>query len=140
RTGATAAEYGNGIGVGKNGGTDLISVCPAGQCATEIGGNPTLSPEIADSYSIGALFNPTALHGFSASIDYWDISIAGVIGTVPLATSYSNCLNGVDTSTFCPNVVRTPSGNLFGNTIAGGGYVIGTNQNIAAVHTSGIDF
>jgi len=59
---------------------------------------------------------------------------------VPLATSYTNCLNGVDTATFCPNVVRTPAGNLFGTTIAGGGYVIGTNQNIAATEASGIDF
>ncbi len=140
RTGATAAEFGNGIGVGKNGGTDFINVCPAGQCATLIGGNANLSPEISDSWSIGGLFNPTSLHGFSASIDYWDIAIEGVIGTIPLATSFSNCLNGIDTTTFCPNVVRTPQGNLFGNTIAGGGYVIGTNQNIAAAHTSGIDF
>ncbi len=37
-------------------------------------------------------------------------------------------------------MVRTPSGNLFGTTIAGGGYVIGTNQNIAAAEVSGIDF
>ena len=33
RTGATAAEYGNGIGVGAGGGTDFISACPASQCA-----------------------------------------------------------------------------------------------------------
>jgi outer membrane receptor protein involved in Fe transport len=140
RTGVTAAEYGNGIGAGAGGGTNQISVCPAGQCATLLGGNPNLSPEISDSWSIGGLIRPTAVRGLSLSIDYWDISIQGVISTVPQAISYGNCLNGISTSTFCPNVVRTPQGNLFGTTIAGGGYVIATNQNIAALHTSGIDF
>ncbi len=140
RTGATAAEFGNGIGSGAGGGTDFITQCPAGQCATLLGGNPTLKPEISDSYSVGATVTPRFLRGFTGSIDYWDIKIAGEIGTVPLATSFANCLDGVSTSTFCPNVVRTPQGNLFGTTIAGGGYVIGTNQNIAATDTSGIDF
>ena len=140
RTGATAAEYGNGIGVGAGGGTNLISQCPAAQCATLLGGNAALKPEVASSYSVGATFRPSFLKGFSGSIDYWDIQIQGEIGIVPLATSFSNCLNGIDTATFCPNVVRTPAGNLFGTTIAGGGYVIGTNQNIAATETSGIDF
>jgi outer membrane receptor protein involved in Fe transport len=140
RTGVTAAQYGNGIGVGAGGGTDFISVCPANQCGTLIGGNPNLSPEVSDSWSIGGLIQPTALHGFSASIDYWDITIQGEIGAIPLSTSLQNCLDGTNTTTFCPNVVRTPAGNLFGTTIAGGGYVIGTNQNIAAAEVSGIDF
>jgi iron complex outermembrane receptor protein len=140
RTGATAAQYGNGIGAGLGGGTDLIQQCPAGQCATLEGGNPNLKPEVSDSWSIGALFRPTFLKGFTASIDYWDIAIQGEIGTIPLATSFTNCLDGIDTATFCPNVVRTPTGQLFGQTIAGGGYVIGTNENIAATDTSGVDF
>ena len=141
RTGVTAAEFGNGIGSGAGGGTDFISVCPAGQCATELGGNANLNPEISDSWSIGGLLQPTGfLHGLSASIDYWDISIQGAIGTLPQSTSLANCLAGVDTTTFCPNVVRTPQGNLFGTTIPGGGYIIATNQNIASVDVSGIDF
>ena len=83
---------------------------------------------------------PSFLKGFTGSIDYYDIKIAGEIGVIPLSTSYQNCLNGVDTATFCPNVVRTPIGNLFGTTIAGGGYIIGTNENVAKVEVSGIDF
>jgi iron complex outermembrane recepter protein len=139
RTGVTAAQYGNGIGSGAGGGTNFISTCPAGQCATLLSGNANLSPEIADSWSIGGLVNPTALRGFTASIDYWDITIEGVVGTIPQSISLSNCLNGVDAATFCPLVVRTPQGDLFGSTIAGGGYVIAQNNNLAKVHTSGID-
>jgi len=134
RTGVTAAEYGNGLS------TDTIKQCPASQCATETGGNPTLSPEVSDTYSIGATVQPSFLRGFTGSIDYWDIKIAGEIGSIPLSTSYNNCLNGVDTATFCPNVVRTSIGNLFGTTIPGGGYIIGTNANVAASEASGIDF
>ena len=140
RTGVTAAEYGNGISNSVPGGTDTIIQCPAGQCATEIGGNPTLKPEVSNSYSIGATFKPSFLKGFTGSIDYWDIQIMGEIGTVPQSTSLENCLNGIDTTVFCPNVVRTPIGNLFGDTIAGGGYIIATNQNVAYTDTSGVDF
>jgi len=64
----TFTEYGNGIGSGAGGGTNFISTCPAGQCATLLSGNANLTPEIADSFSVGGLLNPTALHGFTASV------------------------------------------------------------------------
>ena len=133
RTGVTAAEYGNG------GTTDTIVQCPAGQCAVLQGGNPHLSPEIADTYSIGATVTPSFLHGFTGSIDYFDIKIAGEIGTIPLTTSLNNCLATGD-PTFCANVQRTPQGFLFGTTISGGGYIKGTNANVAVAETSGVDF
>ncbi|HXQ14648.1 MAG TPA: TonB-dependent receptor, partial [Caulobacteraceae bacterium] len=133
RTGVTAAEYGNG------GTTDNIQQCPAGQCAVLEGGNPTLSPEVSDTYSIGATVTPSFLHGFTGSIDYFDITINGEIGNIPLTTSLQNCLNTGD-PTFCGNVVRNPVGFLFGTTIAGGGYIKGLNQNVAVAQTSGLDF
>ena len=132
-TGVTAAQYGNG------GTTDTILQCVAGQCATLTGGNPTLAPEVADTYSIGATVNPSFLKGFTGSIDYYDIKIAGEVGIVPLSVSYNNCLQTGD-PTFCSNIVRTPQGFLFGTTIAGGGYIKGTNANVAKAEASGIDF
>jgi iron complex outermembrane recepter protein len=114
RTGVTAAQYGNG------GTTNTILQCIAGQCATLTGGNPDLKPEIADTYSVGATVQPSFLKGFTGSIDYFDIKIAGEVGVVPLAVSYNNCLQTGD-PTFCGNVVRTPQGFLFGTTVAGGG-------------------
>ncbi len=133
RTGVTAAEYGNG------GSTNNIAQCPAGQCAVLQGGNPTLAPEVADTYSIGATVTPSFLHGFTGSIDYFDITINGEIGTIPLTTSLNNCLATGD-PTFCGNIRRNPLGFLFGTTISGGGYIVGTNANVAVVETSGIDF
>jgi len=133
RTGVTAAEYGNG------GSTNTIQQCPAQQCATLEGGNPTLAPEVADTYSIGATVTPSFLYGFTGSIDYFNITINGEIGQVPLPTSLNNCLDTGD-PTFCANIRRNPVGFLFGTTIAGGGYIVGTNQNVAVVQTSGLDF
>jgi iron complex outermembrane receptor protein len=132
RTGVTAAQYGNG------GTTDTIIQCPASQCSTLLGGNTALKPEIADSYSVGVSVTPRALRGFSGSIDYWNIAIAGEIGIVPQQSSLNNCLAGE--TIFCSNIVRTPLGFLFGQTISGGGFVVATNQNIAKAQTSGIDF
>ncbi|HWF78079.1 MAG TPA: TonB-dependent receptor [Caulobacteraceae bacterium] len=135
RTGVTAAQYGNG------GTTSQIVQCPAGQCAILQGGNPNLSPEIADSWSIGGLFRPTGgmLRGLSLSVDYWDIKIADQISTVPISLTLAECLDSGNPAA-CSLVKRTPNGNLFGTTIAGGGYITAFDQNIAATDTAGIDF
>ncbi len=144
-TGVTAAQYGNGnavvAGAAGNTYTGSLVQCPAGQCAVLQGGNPTLAPEVADTYSIGATIRPSSgfLKGFTGSIDYFNIKINGEIGQVPLTTSLNNCLASGD-PTFCANVIRTPQGFLFGTTIAGGGYIVGNNQNVAVAATSGLDF
>jgi outer membrane receptor protein involved in Fe transport len=138
-TGVTAAEYGNGNAAVGSVYTGTLVQCPAGQCAVLQGGNPKLSPEVADTWSIGALFTPRFLHGFTGSIDYWDITVDGEIGTIALTSSLNGCLQVGDAAD-CANVVRTPNGFLFGTTIAGGGYIIGTNANVGQAHTTGIDF
>jgi len=132
RTGVTAAQYGNG------GSTNELLQCPAGQCAIEIGGNPNLSPEIADSWTIGGLFQPTFFRGFSLSVDYWDIKIANEISALPIDLTLAECLQS-GTPSLCSLIHRTPGGSLFGTTIAGGGFIASLNQNIAASDTSGID-
>lgn len=43
------------------------------------GGNPALMPETADTNALGIVYRPSWLPGFSASIDYYDISIDGAI-------------------------------------------------------------
>lgn len=46
------------------------------------GGNPDLEAEKSDSYTIGGVFQPTFLPGFSLSADYYNITVNNVI--VPL--------------------------------------------------------
>jgi iron complex outermembrane recepter protein len=132
-TGVTAAQYGNG------GSTNRIIQCPAGQCAVLQGGNPNLSPERANTYSVGFTVTPSFLRGFTGSVDYYDIKLNNTISAVPIDFTLNQCLT-TGNPTFCSNVVRAPSGILFGTSVVGGGFISGTNVNIGQGETSGIDF
>ena len=125
-TGVTQAQYGH------------IPQCPASQCATLLGGNPDLKPETADTVSLGVTLTPSFISDFQLSVDYYRILIKQEVGTVPLTTSLQQCLATGDPA-FCSLVVRAPSGALFGTTIAGGGYVVGTNINVAEADQRGVD-
>jgi outer membrane receptor protein involved in Fe transport len=127
RTGVTAAQYGH------------IPQCPANQCATLTGGNLDLAPEKANTYTVGFLLTPKFIPGFTASLDYFHIKLNGIISNIPLAISYNNCLNTGD-PTYCANVVRNPAnGILFGTTVGAGGYIAGTNVNVASQLLTGLD-
>lgn len=133
RTGVTAAEYGNG------GSTNKIVQCPAGQCAVLNGGNRNLSPERASTFTVGFTVQPSFLSGFTGSVDYWNIKLLNTISKIPLAFTLNQCLT-TGNPIFCANVVRNPAGLLFGTSVAGGGFINGTNVNIGANWASGIDF
>jgi len=125
-TGVTAAQYGH------------ITQCPAGQCATLVGGTLDLQPETANTISFGATYAPSYLTGFSASLDYYKILLKQQISTLPINISLNNCLS-TGAAASCDLVVRTPTGGLFGTTIEGGGYIIAKSLNIAAAEAAGID-
>ena len=127
RTGVTAAQYGN------------IPQCPAGQCAVLLGGNLHLAPEIANTYSYGITTTPSFAPGLEASIDYFRIKLDGEITTIPENIIFNDCLNNVNPAG-CASIKRTAGGFLFGQTIAGGGYVSNTNVNAAVAEVSGLDY
>ena len=130
-TGVTALEYGNGLS------TDTIQQCPANQCATLTGGNPQLGPEKGKTFSVGATLTPTFIDGFTGSVDFFDIKLQNLVGIIPLATTMSQCLS-TGNPVFCNNITRTPLGFLFGTTIAGGGWIRGTDVNVANGETAGV--
>ncbi|RAK63308.1 TonB-dependent receptor domain-containing protein [Phenylobacterium kunshanense] len=125
-TGITAAQYG------------VIPQCPSGQCAVLNGGNPLLAPETAKTFTIGVTGRPSFIRGFTASVDYYHVDLKDVIGAIPLGVILQRCLDTGD-QTFCSQIVRAQNGILFGNTQAQGGYINGTNVNVGAGVTSGID-
>jgi iron complex outermembrane recepter protein len=126
RTGVSAAQYGN------------IPQCPAGQCAVLLGGNTLLQAEIARTYTFGLTATPSFLPGFTGSLDYFHIKVDGEIGTVPENITFNDCLtNGTPSS--CAQIVRTSQGFLFGQTVAGGGYISATDVNTAVAEVSGWD-
>jgi iron complex outermembrane receptor protein len=52
------------------------------------GGNPNLEPETAELYSLGFVLEPS--RNFSASVDYYNISRSGTIGTLTLRQLVDN--------------------------------------------------
>lgn len=109
------------------------------------GGNPLLKEETADSFTIGATLrspfpNPW-LRGLSASIDYYDIAIEDVVGTLPTTQQLRRCFNENGTSNpnydpsnfFCQLFSRDPNSGQITQTLE-------TNANLGTLKTSGIDF
>lgn len=108
-----------------------------------ISGNTSLTPERADTFNIGAVFN--APHGsgvlgdFSFSVDYYKINIKNVISTVPGLTVLSKCFNldgsnptYSNSNLYCGLIQRDASGQL--STIST------PYLNLGALKTDGIEF
>jgi outer membrane receptor protein involved in Fe transport len=133
---ATAAQCANtGVKPGQYG---LIAQCPANQCAQLTGGNLALKPEKANTYTVGFLLTPKFLPGFTASVDYYHIKLTNIITNIPLAVSMTQCLN-TGNPVYCANIVRNPVGGIIFGTTVGGGYIVGTNTNVASQELDGVD-
>jgi len=84
------------------------------------GGNPNVSPEKADTWTVGAVLRPEVLPGFSLSADYYDISIKGAIGQLGAQAVLNGCLNDAvaqlcDLVTLGTNGAVTLVGDIFIN-------------------------
>lgn len=55
------------------------------------GSNPNLQAEQADSYTIGTVFQPRFVPGFSLSVDYYDITVNNVIVSLAAQTIVNAC-------------------------------------------------
>jgi outer membrane receptor protein involved in Fe transport len=75
------------------------------------GGNPNLKAETSDSLTVGFVFTPTFLSGFSLSADYFDITINDVI-TAPAAQDILDaCYDAVNLNNqFCSLFQRAGPG------------------------------
>ena len=119
RTGVTQAQYGN------------ISDSPAGQYNGLFGGNVNLSPETADTWTLGVVWD--VIDGMTLSIDYWDIQIEDTISIIDPELVIDQCaLYG----TLCDSINRSGSGSLWQGQ---SGWVNATNVNLGENHWEGID-
>ncbi|MBL4618796.1 MAG: TonB-dependent receptor [Marinicaulis sp.] len=132
-TGASLAQYNAGI-------TDN----PAAQLNQVTGGNPLLTPESSNTYTFGVVLTPGFLPGFSASVDYFDITINDAISAVSPQTSLNQCIASGNPQ-FCNLITRDIFGTLFltntppvGAAVAFSG-INAANLNIANIATRGID-
>lgn len=130
---AFTAAYGNG------GTTNQIGQGTSSQLAQLQGGNVNISPETADTYSVGLTITPELVPQFTASIDYFNIELDEGVGSLP-AGPILNCPFNAD-PVFCSQQDRRPNNNftLNGASVESGGYILQNSQNIASQTFSGID-
>jgi iron complex outermembrane recepter protein len=125
RSGLTAAQYGT-FGTPGN---------PAGQYNGKLGGNPKLTPEIADTYTFGVVVTPAVLPSFSATVDYYDIKIKNLISSYGANLIIKQCVFD-DNPLFCSMVHRDNAGSIWFSTA---GYVDDPLLNLGFEQEKGID-
>lgn len=71
------------------------------------GSNPNLEVETSDSLTLGAVVQPRWVPGLSLSVDYYDITVNGVIATVAPQTIVNQCYDSPTLSNiFCGQFAR----------------------------------
>src|SRR5438045_1211546 len=70
------------------------------QCFQFFSGNPTLSPEQANTIAAGFVFTPNFIEGLTASIDWYQIHLTGAIVTPGLGDIINRCRAGE--LVYCP--------------------------------------
>jgi outer membrane receptor protein involved in Fe transport len=130
----SAAQCANtGVSAGQYG---LIIENPAGQYNGLLGGNPNLKPEISDTYSVGAVFQPSFLPGFNLTVDWFDIKVDGFISGIGADTIINTCAE-TGNAALCSLIHRAPgNGSLWLGT---NGYITDTNLNTGVLRTKGLD-
>lgn len=58
-------------------------------------GNSKLTPEFADTLTVGAVYSPSWVPGLNLSVDYYDIKIRDAIGSINSQTAINQCKDGV---------------------------------------------
>lgn len=104
------------------------------------GGNPSLSEESSKTFTVGAVFTPTALPGFGITVDYWDIQIEDAISSVSgqqLAERCVDAAGGIDNE-FCASISRDIAGATDDQYAISGLEVLPLN--ISKLRARGIDF
>ena len=95
----------------RTGGSATIVDVRTGETITTTifsGGNPTISPEEADTYTVGGVFRPGFLPGLSMSLDYYNIKINGAIGQVGTQGIVTGCFNS-NVQQFCDLITVNPT-------------------------------
>ncbi|MCW2388790.1 outer membrane receptor protein involved in Fe transport [Sphingobium sp. B11D3B] len=98
----------------------------------------TLAPEKANTFTVGAVFTPTFLPGFSASVDFYNIKIDGAIASFPAQQIIDNCyaeIQGGTPGAFCATTSLSGTG-----TSTEINSVTVQLLNLASLETRGVDF
>lgn len=108
------------------------------------GGNENLKAEISDSYTVGGVFQPRFLPGFSLSVDYYDITVKDVISSPSAQGIINACYDAASLDNqFCDLFSRAgagggPRGEIPGQILENNLTVVPLNY--AQLKVRGIDF
>jgi len=78
-------------------------------------GNPDLREERSDAVTLGAVFAPSALDGFSVSVDVYDIRVSGAISSLSSQSLLEECYAAplaIGENAYCDDIVRADDGQL----------------------------
>jgi outer membrane receptor protein involved in Fe transport len=107
---------------------------PAGQYNTLSGGNPNLAPEVANTWTGGAVLTPRRfLPGFTATIDYYNVEINNTIGSLGSNDIQNTCAT---TGNLCNLIHRDP---FYTTWLQNTGYVVTASSNVGQRRSQGID-
>jgi len=103
---------------------------PTAQLRALIGGNPDLTPEEGENFTVGVVWEPTFLDNFSVTVDYWDIKIENAIQFFGTQSTLNRCYERGQ-ELYCALVERAPDGAVQA--------VNSTSFNLAERQASGVD-
>jgi outer membrane receptor protein involved in Fe transport len=125
-----------------------ITVPIAGQANVTGGGNLNLLPETADTYTIGAIFQPTFVPGLAITVDYYNIKVKGAVSSPTPGDVITACFGGgaglnppagASQTEACTSIRRDPlTGALSGDPATTPG-LPATLSNLGRISTDGID-
>jgi outer membrane receptor protein involved in Fe transport len=104
-------------------------------------GNANLTPEVAHTYTVGAVFTPDFVPGLTMSVDYYKISLSNGITSINYSTQAIQqlCIASGGSSPYCSLAIRPfPISNTTPANYPTA--IISQNLNSSKVQTEGLDF
>ena len=75
------------------------------------GGNPNVTPEVGDTYTIGFVYQPEYVDGLTMTLDYYDITLTDAIGAADPDFVLNDCVDGSTlNASFCAAAPRGANG------------------------------
>ena len=102
-------------------------------------GNTTLLPEQGDTWTVGVVLQPRFMPGFSASVDYYKITLSNAIAQLGGQVIVNQCFSGA--TDLCGQIARNTDPTTFG--AFGVGPILSVDNqflNVGTTRTEGVDF
>ena len=113
-----------------------IDANPANQYNSVFSGNVNLTPEKADTYTLGVVLQPRWIPGLALTLDYFNIKVKNLIAPLSFNGVLASCAIGGDPAV-CALVQRDATGSL---TNLNSGFITLQTQNVGGLQTKGFDF